>query len=94
MFKILRIVCSVIAALFVAVCVYVFIFVNFAAGILCAVGALLFFVLTLLFKYFQEEKEELARKNSPAAPSGTQHDAQHDASAASDREDTDGTAKH
>lgn len=64
MFKILRIACSVIAALLVAVCIFIFLYVNITAGIVCVAGALFFFVLTMLFKYLQEEKEELSRKNN------------------------------
>lgn len=67
MFKILRIACSVIAAILVAVCIFIFLYVNITAGIVCVAGALLFFVLTMLFKYLQEEKEELSRKNNSAA---------------------------
>lgn len=67
MFKILRIACSVIAALLVAVCIFIFLYVNITAGIVCVAGALFFFVLTMLFKYLQEEKEELSRKKNPTA---------------------------
>ena len=67
MFKILRIACSVIAAILVAVCIFIFLYVNITAGIVCVAGALLFFVLTMRFKYLQEEKEELSRKNNSAA---------------------------
>lgn len=69
MFKILRIACSVIAAVLVAVCIFIFLYVNITAGIVCVAGALFFFVLTMLFKYLQEEKEELSqKKNTPAMP--------------------------
>lgn len=78
MFKILRVACSVIAAILVAVCIFIFLYVNITAGFICVAGALFFFVLTMLFKYLQEEKEELARKKSapaePADPDNTSCD--------------------
>ena len=65
MYKYLRIVCSIIAAILVTACIFILIYVNIPAGLAVAVGALLFFVLTLLFKYLQEEKE--AKQQGPAA---------------------------
>ena len=57
MFKILRIACSVIAAVLVTACIFLGIFIDIVACLACAAGALLFFVLTMLFKYLQEERE-------------------------------------
>ena len=66
MFKILRMVCSIVAAILVTACIFIFIYVNTLAGIACAAAALLFFVLTMLFKYLQEEREKSS--DSPARP--------------------------
>ena len=57
MFKILRIACSVIAAVLVTACIFLGIFIDIVACLACAAGALLFFVLTMLFKYRKEEGE-------------------------------------
>ena len=61
MFKILRIACSVIAAVLVTACIFLGIFIDIVACLACAAGALLFFVLTMLFKYLQEERESKDR---------------------------------
>lgn len=57
MFKILRMVCAVIAAVAVAACIFLGIFLGMAAFWIAAACALLFFVCSMLFKYLQEEKE-------------------------------------
>lgn len=59
MFKILRIICAVIAAVLVTVCIFLAIYISdtMVPALGCAAGALLFFVLCLLFKHLQEEKE-------------------------------------
>ena len=67
MFKILRMACSIIAAVLVTACIFLGIFINIVACVACGAGALLFFVLTMLFKYLQEEKEEKDKKSTAAA---------------------------
>lgn len=59
MYKILRIICAVIAAVLVTVCIFLAIYISdtMVPALGCAAGALLFFVLCLLFKHLQEEKE-------------------------------------
>lgn len=68
MFKLLRIACSIVAALLVTACIFILIYVSIPAGLAAGAGALLFFVLTLLFKYLQEEREAKQSKQSPAQP--------------------------
>ena len=68
MYKIMRMIFALIAAVLVAMCVPAGIFWDMIAVWCCAGGALLFFVLSMLFKYFQEERE---KKDEPsAAPPG------------------------
>lgn len=59
MYKILRIICAVIAAVLVTACIFLAIYISetMVPALGCAAGALLFFVLCLLFKHLQEEKE-------------------------------------
>lgn len=57
MYKILRIICCVIAALCVAACVFVFIYAGTVWGICTLLGAVVFFALTVLFKHYQEDGE-------------------------------------
>ena len=66
MFKIFRMVFAIVAAIFVALCVPAGIFWDMIAVWACAGGALLFFALSMLFKYFQEERE---KDNNPAPAS-------------------------
>ncbi len=77
MFKIFRMVFAIVAAIFVALCVPAGIFWDMIAVWACAGGALLFFALSMLFKYFQEEREN---DNNPAPASS--------ADTASDTSDT------
>lgn len=58
MFKILRIISCIIAALCVAACVFVFIYAGVVWGICALLAAVVFFVLTLLFKHLQEDEEK------------------------------------
>lgn len=62
MYKILRIVCCVIAALCVAACVFAFIYGGVVWGVCTLLGAAAFFALTVLFKHYQEDGEN---KNKP-----------------------------
>ncbi len=77
MFKILRAAFAIAAAILVALCVPAGIFWDMLAVWCMAGGALLFFVLSMLFKFLQEEREG----NSPssakedAAQSGPQENA-------------------
>lgn len=57
MFKILRIIAAVAAALLIAAAVFVGIFIGWIPFLGCAAGALLLFALSLLFKYLQETHE-------------------------------------
>ena len=57
MFKNLRIACAVIAAACAAAAVFVFVYAGVPWGFICVFGAVVFFLLTLLFKRKQEEKE-------------------------------------
>lgn len=62
MYKILRIICCIIAALALAACVFVFVYAGWVWGIADIVGAGAFFALTVLFKRLQEDEEA---KNEP-----------------------------
>lgn len=70
MFKILRMVCSILAAVLVTACIFLGIYIDLVACLGCAAAALLCFVLTLLFKYLQEEQEEKQRKAPPEEDAG------------------------
>lgn len=65
MYKILRIICCVIAALCVAACVFVFIYAGIIWGFCTLLGAVVFFALTVLFKRYQEDTE--GREDKPSA---------------------------
>jgi fatty acid desaturase len=67
MFKTLRIVCSIIAALLLAACVFIFIYVGMWAGFVTLLAVGVFFLLTLLFKNLQEKQEE---RQNPAKQEG------------------------
>lgn len=62
MYKILRIVCSVISAALVAACIFIFVYLGMTWGIITLAAAAAFFGLTLLFRSLQQ-KEEM--KNNP-----------------------------
>ena len=71
MYKILRMICAVIAAVLVTVCIFLAIYLSdtLVPALGCAAGAALFFVLCLLFKYLQEEKENSEKADSaPVIP--------------------------
>ena len=55
MYKILRIICCVIAALLLAACIFVFVYLGVIWGLCTVVGAAAFFALTILFKSLQED---------------------------------------
>ena len=74
MFKILRMISSILAAILVTACIFLGIFVDMIACIGCAAGALLFFVLTLLFKYLQEEQEAKEQNAPPTDAPGENED--------------------
>ena len=63
MYKILRAAFAVLAAVCVALCIPAGIFWDIIAFCACLGGTLLFFALSMLFKYLQEERE---RKDAPA----------------------------
>lgn len=64
MYKILRMVCAVIAAAAVVACVFLGIYLGMVAFWCGAAAALLFFALCMLFKYLQEEKEGKAEEGA------------------------------
>lgn len=57
MLKTLRIICSIIAALCVAAVPFVGIYAGLYYVIFLGIGILVFFMLTLLLKHLQDEKE-------------------------------------
>ncbi|MGN1103349.1 MAG: hypothetical protein ACI4QI_00590 [Candidatus Coproplasma sp.] len=71
MFKVLRIISCIIAAVCCAACVFVFIYAGVVWGICTLLGAVVFFVLTILFKRLQEDGE---KKVSQPADSPTPSD--------------------
>ncbi|MGN1060572.1 MAG: hypothetical protein ACI4QN_02455 [Candidatus Coproplasma sp.] len=71
MFKILRIISCVIAALCVAACVFVFIYAGVVWGICTLLGAVVFFALTVLFKRYQEDSEEKLNDSEAQPPETT-----------------------
>ncbi|MDE6850496.1 MAG: hypothetical protein K2J54_04130 [Clostridia bacterium] len=70
MYKILRIICCVIAALILAACVFIFVYLGVIWGICSVVAAAAFFALTMLFKSLQEDydKKQNAAKNDDTQP--------------------------
>lgn len=67
MYKILRIVFTVLSALFVLPVVLIGIYLGLEWAIACAAAAAAFFGLAVLFKRFQEREEE---KKNPPPPVG------------------------
>lgn len=65
MFKKLRIICSIIAALLAAACPFLFLYAGNSWGICSVVGVLTFFGLTVTFKKSQEEKEGTSENEAP-----------------------------
>ena len=61
MFKILRVIFAVGAAVLIALCVFAGILWDMIAVWACLGGALLFFALSMLFKFLQEEREKKSR---------------------------------
>ena len=57
MYRILRIVCSVISAAAVASCIFIFVYLGTMWGVITLVGAAAFFGLTLLFRSLQIKEE-------------------------------------
>lgn len=58
MYKILRIICSVIGALALAACVFVFVYAGVLWGIITLICAAAFFMLTVFFRNLQLKGEE------------------------------------
>ena len=58
MYKILRIICCVIAALAAAGCIFVFIYGGIIWGVATVIGGAAFFALTILFKSLQEDYDK------------------------------------
>ena len=67
MYKILRIVFTVLSALFILPVVLIGIYLGLGWAIACAAAAAAFFGLAVLFKRFQEREEE---KKNPPPPVG------------------------
>lgn len=65
MYKILRIICCVIAALILAACVFIFVYLGVIWGICSVVAAAAFFALTMLFKGLQEDHDTKQALNQP-----------------------------
>lgn len=78
MFKILRVIFAVGAAVLIALCVFAGILWDMIAVWACLGGALLFFALSMLFRFLQEEREKKEPQPDPsdgAAPSGNADEA-------------------
>lgn len=56
-----------IAALCAAACIFIFVYLGWAWGLICVGACLAFFALTLTFKSLQEREE---RKKNPPEPKG------------------------
>lgn len=65
MFKILRIVFTVLSAICVLPVIFLGVFADLTWAIICALGAVLFFLIAACFKKLQEKQE-----NSPEEPQG------------------------
>lgn len=91
MFKILRMICAVAAAALVTACLFAGIYAEtLVPAFGCAAAAALLFVLCLLFKYLQEEKEnkENAGK-TPDIPFSAASDADAGSASGADAADED-----
>ena len=62
MFKVLRIVCSIIGAADLAACIFIFVYLGTLWGIVSLIAGAALFGLTVLFKTLQEREEH---KNDP-----------------------------
>ncbi|HIY77718.1 MAG TPA: UbiA family prenyltransferase [Candidatus Borkfalkia excrementavium] len=79
MYKILRMVFAIIAAVLVASCIFVALYVSMLAFWCVIGGALLSFALSMFFKYLQEEKESKEKQTaSPAAEEESKPDQEED----------------
>lgn len=79
MYKILRMVFAIIAAVLVAACIFVALYVSMLAFWCVIGGALLCFALSMFFKYLQEEKESKEKQTaSPAAEEESKPDQEKD----------------
>lgn len=58
MLKILRIICCIISVLCCAACVFVFIYAGITWGFCTVLAAAAFFALTVLFKRYQEDRDD------------------------------------
>ncbi len=67
MYKTLRIICCVAAALIAAAAIFIFIYAGWQWGLAAVFLALVFGALMVLFKQLQEKKE---RKENPPPPKG------------------------
>ena len=65
MYKILRIICCIIAALILAACIFIFVYLGVIWGICSVVAAAAFFALTILFKGLQEDYEKKHTSEQP-----------------------------
>lgn len=64
MYKVLRIICSVISAAAIAACIFIFVYLGTLWGIVTLAAAVAFFGLTMLFRSLQI-KEELKANPPP-----------------------------
>lgn len=65
MYKVLRIICCIIAALILAACIFIFVYLGVIWGLCSVVAAAAFFALTILFKGLQEDYEKKHPKEQP-----------------------------
>ena len=68
MYKILRMVFAIIAAVLVAACIFVALYVSMLAFWCVIGGALLCFALSMFFKYLQEKKRRARKNRQPPPP--------------------------
>ncbi len=76
MWKYLRMICAIIAAAAIAASVFVAIFLGMVPFWATLAGALLFFALSMLFKYLQEESEKAKSSGADSAPTDADRPAQ------------------
>ena len=89
MFKILRMICAVIAAACAVACVIVAVNWGMIPFWGCLAGGIFFFVLCLLFKFLQEENEGTADQNGEPADHENERPAVSSSSDTADTTDRD-----
>ncbi|HIY45363.1 MAG TPA: hypothetical protein H9731_02495 [Candidatus Borkfalkia excrementipullorum] len=92
MFKILRMICAIIAAACAVACVIVAVNWGMLPFWGCLAGGVFFFVLCLLFKFLQEDKEGRAGDSALSVGSKGGQDGSEDSSAEGDTSPSDDAA--